>query len=168
MTHDWIRVGNIQAAIFPRRRSTPPSRSPRMRRNTRQDSRPRWRSRGRKKQKKDQERGLSENFNSVSILVFGFETAHSMLLPGLLPIRFARRSIAGAHYRERGGKEAHRRNNANKPITSILRNRRESGRTARWGNGGKGRLPSQLRRKREDGRRGKRKGREGGSERERT
>lgn len=33
--------------------------------------------------------------------------------------------------------EAHRRNNANKPITSILRNRRESGRTARWGNGGK-------------------------------
>lgn len=90
-----------------------------------------------KKTKKDQERGLSENFNSVSILVFGFETAHSMLLPGLLPIRFARRSIAGAHYRERGGKEAHRRNNANKPITSILRNRRESGRTARWGNGGR-------------------------------
>lgn len=121
-------------------RSTPPSRSPRMRRNTRQDSRRRWRSRGRKKQKKkDQERGLSENFNSISILVFGFETAHSMLLPGLLPIRFAGRSIPGAHYRERGGKEAHRRNNANKPITSILRNRREreSGRTARWGNGGR-------------------------------
>lgn len=59
---------------------------------------------GENKKKKDQERGLSENFNSVSILVFGFETAHSMLLPGLLPIRFARRSIAGAHYRERGGK----------------------------------------------------------------
>lgn len=92
---------------------------------------------GEKNKKNDQERGLSENFNSVSILVFGFETAHSMLLPGLLPIRFARRSIAGAHYRERGGKEVHRRNNANKPITSILRNRRESGRTARWGNGGR-------------------------------
>lgn len=66
----------------------------------------------------------------------------AMLLPGLL---IRSRMIHRAHYRGRG---AHRRNNANKPITSILRNRRARQRRcgeglARRTRGKEGSLPKQ-------------------------
>ena len=58
------------------------------------------------------------------------------MLPGLL---IRSQMIHRAHYRG----EAHRRNNANKPITSILRNRRA--RQQRGSEGGRGGGGSELR-----------------------
>jgi len=59
---------------------------------------------------------LSE-FSNTREVHFSIAHQRQELLPGLL---IRSRMIHRAHYRG----EAHRRNNANKPITSILRNRR--------------------------------------------